>query len=326
LKKPLFLIFCLFLSSSALPTGQVLFLDDFSDNQNGWDIQQAASWSAFIEAGKYKLKNTSDDEAFVSWNDSIQIPEGRDFSLEAHIAKTAGPDDRGYGLVWGVLDANNLYRFEVSGDGHFAIFQNNRGILSPILNWEEAEPANKGNASNTLSIARFGEWTHFYINGEWMAAFLGMPFFAQSAGFINEAGVHTDVDRITLTDGVVPHLYDKMVHPDDPMSQPPLSIQNVSIQPQPVPAGSSFDIAVDFTVRDPYVAENTIPVLFSLTILKNGQPIFAKDLVEIQAFNGRPTRRIENMKASKRAGTYSIKITLKYQDAVKEFTSGLYII
>ena len=77
----------------------------------------------------------------MSWNDSIQTPEGRDVSLEADMSKTAGPDDRGYGLVWGVLDANNLYRFEVSGDGHFAIFRNSRGILSPILNWEEAEPA-----------------------------------------------------------------------------------------------------------------------------------------------------------------------------------------
>lgn len=325
LKTFVFFVWCVFLAVSNPTADQLLFYDDFSDNQNEWDIQETPFWLAFIEAGKYKLKNSSKQEAFLSWIESIQIPQGRDFSLEVDIAKTSGPEDRGFGLVWGVADANNLYRFEISGDGHFAIFQSSQGFLSPLLNWEEAGPINKGNASNKLSIARFGEWTHFYINGEWVAAFLGLAFFGQGAGFVNEAGVHTEVDSIRITEGVVSHLYAKMVHPDDPLIQPPLTIQNVSIQPQPVSPGSAFDIIINFTARDPSIEENTIPILFSLSIFQDGKTLFTKNPVKIQALNGRPTRRIENMKASKRAGNYTIKITLEYKNLMKEFTSDLYI-
>ena len=353
-RKPVaVLVFAFLICGLAVQTQcreKVIFEDDFSSNRYRWSTPDNELWRLAVEGGKYVINNKNDRGSCRSWNKGIDLKPGLDFTIEASIEKTGGPDNHGYGLIWGLNDNQNLYLFEIGGNGYFGVFRIENGAPSPIINWKPLASINKGNSINKLTLARYNEKTYFFVNDKYAGGAGGLPLFGGRAGFGNESKIETAVDYIRIIEGVPERLrikipgYEKPVEaipveevivaaapeeaveknvaeepeeeikvPIGPRPEPVFELVSASMTPQPVPAGGKFDIVVDYRISEPGVETATIPVELSYRISSAGELLFESEQVQVTSFNGKITRRIEHVNASKKPGEYRVNLRLRYQ-------------
>ena len=101
-------------------------------------------------------------------NRAVWTVAGRKFkdgAVSVSARPVAGPDDNAYGLVVRHVDDQNFYRFEISGDGYFAI-QVPQGAFNWefLVDWTESPAIKQGQESNRLKVECRGASMVFYVN------------------------------------------------------------------------------------------------------------------------------------------------------------------
>lgn len=89
----------------------------------------------------------------------------KDGVVSVNAKPIGGPDDNAYGLVVRHVDDRNFYRFEISGDGYFAV-QVPQGAFGWefLVDWAESPAIHKGQATNHLQVECRGSTMIFYAN------------------------------------------------------------------------------------------------------------------------------------------------------------------
>ena len=107
-------------------------------------------------------------------------------------------------------------------------------------------------------------------------------------------------------------------------AQPSLRIRTMEVVPDVVQAGSRFNIVLEYTVADPWRNEKELPVQFAFSILQGSETLYSPKSADVNSINGGGTKRTEPMTASKRKGTYTVKVNLQYKgvhaEESREFT------
>jgi len=342
-----------------LCAGEVIFEDYFNDNQNRWGTPDTKMWRLAVEDGKYLINNKSTRSSCRTWNKKIDLKDDIDFTIETSIQKTGGLDNRGYGLLWGLKDNKNQYIFETGGNGYFGVFRVENTIVTPIINWKPFKQINRGNSNNKLTVARYKEKTHFFINDAYAGQAQGLFLYGPMVGFGNESNVETAVDYIRIVAGVPEYLLmkipgyeetaeqipaeQKTIVPKqepaqqeiiiEPEAEPEQQIETkpepeiafelvaASIEPPTVPPRGKFDIVVEYKLSDPETDADKVSVRMTYTISAEGEILFESSPTEVKSFNHKNTRRIEHVNASARAGKYSAKVHLQYRQ--KEIVKAL---
>lgn len=156
------------------PTGNALFSDTFANNNKGWDLTtKAGEFSVKVGGGSMALE---DDNNKLLWE---LIPGGKTFSdfyvtVDATLSK--GTQSNGYGIyIRGssnqTIDIATYYRFEIYGDGSFAIFKgtvDSTGVSnsSVLVNYTNASVIQKQGHVNHIAINAKGSTLTFYVNGQ----------------------------------------------------------------------------------------------------------------------------------------------------------------
>jgi hypothetical protein len=101
-------------------------------------------------------------------NRAVWTVAGRKFKdgvVSVKARPVGGPDDNAYGLVVRHVDDQNFYRFEISGDGYFAV-QAPRDAFSweALVDWTASPAIRKGQESNQLKVECQGAAMVFYAN------------------------------------------------------------------------------------------------------------------------------------------------------------------
>jgi len=124
---------------------------------------------------------TSDPEVEIAYQDgglSIEIKvldqvawtvSGRhfeDFAIDVDATQVGGPDDNSYGVIARYVDDKSFYRFEISGDGYYAIHARDGLEWIPLVNWTESAAINQGQATNHLRVECQGNNLTFYVNDQ----------------------------------------------------------------------------------------------------------------------------------------------------------------
>lgn len=106
------------------PTTVPLFTDTFNSNNMGWDLTgNPGRFSVKVGAGSLVLE---DDQNKLLWE---LVPDKifTDFRLDVNAALTKGDQNNGYGVLIRAssqgTDLGTYYRFELYGDGTYAIFK-----------------------------------------------------------------------------------------------------------------------------------------------------------------------------------------------------------
>ena len=160
----------------------VLFSDDFSDPDSGWDRVQAEEGVTDYDNGQYRI--------FVdqAQNDYWANP-GRSFTdvqVEADATKIGGPDDNDFGLICRYQDTENFYAFLISSDGYYAIMKYSGGS-SETLGADamlSTDAVLQGDTTNHIRADCIGDSLTLYANGEQLHAVTDSAFSSGDVGLI----------------------------------------------------------------------------------------------------------------------------------------------
>ncbi len=143
----------------------VIFEDRFADNQHAWFTGETADYILRLEPERYVFEHRRAEGSWMVWKDCGDYYDKPAFRLHLVTQKLEGVDNNGYGILWGVENANNCFEFVISGDGHFRIAKYKNGEYQVIVAWTRTEVIYQWNAVNLLELQRQGENISFLING-----------------------------------------------------------------------------------------------------------------------------------------------------------------
>jgi len=193
-------------AGTPLPPG-VLFQDDFSNPNSGWDKHTGADLTTDYDNGQYLIAIT--DPGVDVWGQP-----GLDLADAAFIADTqyvAGPANNEYGLMCryqrGGDGKNSFYFFLVSSDGYFAlgkVIKDVRTILSPSQG--SFQPTNAlrpaQDAVNQIQAVCQGDHLAMLINGTPVGDFTDADLthgdIGLVAGTFDEGGVSIHFDNVLV--------------------------------------------------------------------------------------------------------------------------------
>ncbi len=166
---------------AAHPTPKVtpLFADSFKSDTNGWNLEgDPGNYSVAVGKGVLTLE---DDNNTLLWE---LLPGSRpysNFQLMVDAALTKGTQENGYGIyIRGTAnqqsDLATYYRFELYGDGSYAIF---KGVLNAsgqststkIVNYTTSTAIQLGGKINHIIILARGPWLSFIVNNQTLKVF-----------------------------------------------------------------------------------------------------------------------------------------------------------
>ncbi len=166
----------------ATQPGEVLFQDDFSDPESGWDRIIVADGVTDYADGVYRIfVNTSNTDIWA--NPSLDFT---DVSIDVVATKVSGENDNDYGLICRYLDEENFYFFIISSDGYFGIGKVSAGLqqLVGVDSMPPSEAISQGNATNRLRAVCNGSTLSFYANGELLAEYEDTEFVSGDVGLV----------------------------------------------------------------------------------------------------------------------------------------------
>ena len=174
--------------ATEVPSGTVLFTDDFSNPKSGWDTwnETTGSLVAYTAGG---LRILVQEQQFDYW--SRPGKRFADVSLEVDAIKLDGPDDNDYGLVCRYQNRDNFYALLISSDGYAGILKVKDSTYS-MIHAEQMEFSTaiyKGGASNHLQGFCLGPTLALFVNGKKAVFAVDLDFSAGEVGLI--AGTNT---------------------------------------------------------------------------------------------------------------------------------------
>jgi hypothetical protein len=178
------------------------YADDFSTADGGW--KTASDEAIKIEVQDGALHFTIDDLDTIAWSTPKDKRFG-DFVLDVDATQVAGPNDNTYGVIFRYQDDRNFYRFDISGDGYFAVFKRKDGAWSKVQDYVESAAVTQGNATNHLQVIAQGNQFTFNVNGETVKTFSASDFSSGNIGLtagtlFENAGVHIAFDNLTVSE------------------------------------------------------------------------------------------------------------------------------
>jgi hypothetical protein len=135
--------------------------ENFSTSKNSFFGSYSGNFSSnYFENGKYRIRIFPMD----NWSAYYAISVPRDFILEVEATQVSGPDDNGYGVIFGYKDEYNYNYFLISGDGYYQIARLANGVWSDDI-WMKSDAIHKGNNdTNLIKITSHEGKILFYVN------------------------------------------------------------------------------------------------------------------------------------------------------------------
>lgn len=183
--------------ATPIPTGSVLFRDDFAKTNSGWNRGKGTDYAD----GAY-LITVAESQTKVWAN------PGRSFAdvvVEVDAKTVAGPTDNDFGVQCRVHDNENYYFFLISADGFQVIGKVLKGKAA-FLSADSMQPADaiqQGNAANHLRAACVGKELTLTVNGQTLAQASDDSFadgdVGLMAGSYVEPGVQVAFDNFKVS-------------------------------------------------------------------------------------------------------------------------------
>lgn len=169
-------------------SANVLFSDDFSDVNSGWDRVQAEEGVTDYDNGQYRI--FVDQSQHDYWaNPGLSFT---DVQVEADATKIGGPDDNDFGLICRYQDVENFYAFLISSDGYYAIMKYSDGGSETLGSdgMLSTDAVSQGDTTNHIRADCVGDSLSLYANGELVHSVSDSTFASGDVGLI--AGTFED--------------------------------------------------------------------------------------------------------------------------------------
>jgi hypothetical protein len=171
----------------------IIFQDDFSDPESGWDRFTDSSSSTEYENGAYRIAIFLD--VYLAWATPYQ-DFSHDVIIDVDVTKVSGDDENEMGIICRHLDEENFYVLVIGTDGLAAIRKRYQGAdLEAISDgWVEGASINTGNASNHLRAECIGDRLSLFVNGQLVVEARDSDIFSGDAGILAGTFEHPSLE------------------------------------------------------------------------------------------------------------------------------------
>jgi pectate lyase len=164
---------------------QILFQDDFSNVNSGWDRTHNEFGSTDYENGGFRINVIQTDSFFfANPYQSLQ----NDVRIEVDASKIGGPDDNAFGVQCRYQDVDNYYYFYISSDGYAGIGIDNAATKTIISSSDGNLVSNsniiQGAATNHIRADCIGNNLTLYVNGTKVASATDSTFTGGDVGLV----------------------------------------------------------------------------------------------------------------------------------------------
>lgn len=177
--------------------GTVLYSDDFSDPNSGWDIDTWDDGAVDYVDGEYQV--TVKAQNWLVWSYLGDDYDNIIINADTRVISATGEGD--YGLICRYVDENNFYAFEVSEDGYFIIWKQMDGEMVTLYDWQTSD-AIPSNGKMTINAGCIGNHLIMGVNDALLANITDDSFSTGKAGIIvgtlEKAGLKVGYDNFTV--------------------------------------------------------------------------------------------------------------------------------
>ena len=167
---------------------RIIFEDDFSDVESGWNRAVAPGGVTDYDDGMYRvLVNQPNTDIWA-----MSGLELGDVSVEVKALKVGGDRNNRFGVICRAVDVSNFYTFVISSDGFWGIGKV-KGSSYQLVGMESLQPSEAillGSATNTIRADCLGATLRLYVNGQKLAEVQDSEFATGDVGLI--AGSYAD--------------------------------------------------------------------------------------------------------------------------------------
>jgi hypothetical protein len=166
----------------AIATGAVLFEDDFSNPNSGWDVySDEISTNEYYE-GEFRI--SVNQPGYYSWaNPQLDLS---DVHIEVE-TKSGGEEDNYFGVLCRYQPDGGFYAFVISSDGYYGVLKRiaeDDPILLGTSEMLESSVINTGEGSNTIQVDCVGNQLTLAVNGQTLADVVDGEFTSGDVGMI----------------------------------------------------------------------------------------------------------------------------------------------
>ncbi len=166
----------------AVPSVELLFEDDFGDPTSGWGQASNENEERGYDNGQYSIAV----QAINFFSFALAGQHFDDFTLEVDASQVEGPDNNSYGVCVRYQEGG-FYRFNVSGDGSYAVGKYTVGAeagkeWTDLTDWEESPHINTGQNTNHLKVVCRGARFSFYVNSQHLIDVVDTSFASGDIG------------------------------------------------------------------------------------------------------------------------------------------------
>jgi hypothetical protein len=186
-----------------VPTqGAVLYQDDFSDPDSGWDVYEEEDAEAAYVNGEYRVGVYDSD--WVVWGNANLAQDLGDVVIEVDVRQVDGPLDNNFGILLRYQpDGEAFYWFQISGDGYYSVDLTEGDDWATLVDWEMSDAIQQGiGPTNRIKVVGSGDQFSFYVNGEFLTSFsdgrLRSGDIGLAAGAFDEPGVIVHYDNLVV--------------------------------------------------------------------------------------------------------------------------------
>ena len=159
----------------------VIFFDDFSDSESGWERSYQGGIKNYFE-GTYQIK--VDSPNYISWSLASQAVGDSRISVE--LAFLGEADVAEMGIICRYVDSGNFYYFSIRSDGYYGLFkrQENNEFFLGMDGYQPSSVINQGITSNFVEAECAGDRLSLFVNGQHLISVNDASFHMGDVGLI----------------------------------------------------------------------------------------------------------------------------------------------
>lgn len=180
-------------AASDININELLFADDFNDDQNGWlpDIDA----EAYFDNGELHLICRTPGGSKPLWFFTPSEFDNLAFQVEA--TKIDGPNQQ-YGLIFG-KDGGELYLFGITESGFYGLMRWTGEEWVRILDYTQSPHINQADGTNTLTVFFKDSRVELQVNGQYLETVVVDYSMADSLGlYVAAEGMHVSFDNVRV--------------------------------------------------------------------------------------------------------------------------------
>jgi len=174
-------------------TGSVIFSDDFSSSDSGWEVIELDAGSAGYGNGYYFVVGRQQGSNMYG----AALQSFSDLIIEVDAAQVSSPENNNnsYGVICRLGSEDTGYYFFISGDGLYSLFVVG-DEYSPLVDWTESPTIQQGEATNHILVGCVGDHLTMAVNAEPLIDVTDSTYTIGDVGLLAttyEAGTSTEI-------------------------------------------------------------------------------------------------------------------------------------